>query len=145
MGRYNRPNWTNLWVVTKNKHLPLWGSCFLSNIRRIKDSPPTSRFDKTGLSVPLTEESCVGNVGLKSLKKGWIQDLAMLLIILYPESDLNIFEDSLLYLFLPLEIIFLLIYQSPYLKIFVKPILLINYKGSLVRDYCVLVVKTPDK
>ena len=41
----------------------------------------------------------------KTLNEGCIQDLGMLLIILYPESVLSILEDFLLYLFLPLGII----------------------------------------
>ena len=49
--------------------------------------------------------------------EGWIQDLGMFLIISYTESDLNILEDSLLHLFLPLGIIFLLRLNSQNLKI----------------------------
>ena len=49
-----------------------------------------------------------------------------------------------LYPFLPLGIMFLLKLNSLNLKIFLnlllKPFLLINYRGSLVKDYCVLVV-----
>ena len=75
----------------------------------------------------------------KILNEVLIQDLELLLIILYPESD-NILEDSLLYPFLPLGIIFLLRLKSPNLKIFfnllIKPIFLlfgINNKRTKVK------------
>ena len=60
----------------------------------------------------------------------------MLMVILYPEPDLNFLEDSLLYLFLPHGLIFLLKLSSLNLKIFLnlllKPIiLLVNSAFSL--------------
>ena len=71
----------------------------------------------------------------KILNEVLIQDLELLLIILYPESD-NILEDSLLYPFLPLGIIFLLRLKSPNLKIFfnllIKPIFLLL--GLIIKE-----------